>query len=539
MNPKTIRTGYRYRSNRLNPPYDAIVIGSGPGGLSAAVCLSKAGKKVLVLEQHYTAGGFSHSYSRHGYEWDVGVHYVGGVGSTKTLEGRLFKFLTDGKLQWAPMSDNYDRFYLGDEQYDLIKGKEAFRQQMVHYFPDEAVAIDRYLLKVYQTVRAVPLFTAGKNMPLWMVKVLKLGGFLKLPPFFNKTTLDVLNELTHNKKLIAVLTGQWGDYGLPPAQSSFMIHALVAHHYMYGSFYPVGGPSNIAKTMIPQIRKAGGEVFTYAAVRKIIIEQGRASGVEMADGSSIRAKLIISNAGAANTLTRLLPSQEVKNFNYGQALSQVKPALSHLCLYVGIKGNATDLGLPKTNFWFYSDENHDINYQTFMTDSRAPFPFIYISFPSAKDPDWNNCYPEKSTIEVVVPANYEWFEKWQDTTWGKRGADYDALKDLLSKRLLDTLLKKLPQLQGKIDYYELSTPLSTRHFCSYRRGEFYGLAHTPHRFNQEWLKPKTRIPGLYLTGQDTLTAGVVGSAMSGLLTACSILGPIASWKIMKALKRTR
>ena len=111
--PSTIRVGRRYRPQRLDGPYDAIIIGSGIGGLTSAASLSKMGKKVLVLEQHYTAGGFTHSYSRNGYEWDVGVHYIGDVGSRKSLSRRLYDFITDGQLQWAPMDDNFDRFFIG------------------------------------------------------------------------------------------------------------------------------------------------------------------------------------------------------------------------------------------------------------------------------------------------------------------------------------------------------------------------------------------------------------------------------------------
>lgn len=188
MKLSTIRIGRRYRSNRLEGPYDTIVIGSGPGGMAAAVCLSKAGQKVLVLEQHYTAGGFSHSYSRNGYEWDVGVHYVGDVGNPKTMAGSLFGYLTDGELQWSPMADNYDRFYLGDDQYDLIRGKDAFRKQMVHYFPDEADAIDQYLNLLKQVSNAMPAFSARKLLPGWLNKAMRLVGKGKLPSFFNEPT---------------------------------------------------------------------------------------------------------------------------------------------------------------------------------------------------------------------------------------------------------------------------------------------------------------------------------------------------------------
>ena len=536
MKPSTIRIGRRYRSNRLEGPYDTIVIGSGPGGMAAAVCLSKAGQKVLVLEQHYTAGGFSHSYSRNGYEWDVGVHYVGDVGNPKTMAGSLFGYLTDGELQWSPMADNYDRFYLGDDQYDLIRGKDAFRKQMVHYFPDEAQAIDQYLDLLKQVSNSMLTFSAGKLLPGWINKAIRLIGKGKFPSFFNEPTIDVLSRLTSNKKLIAVLTGQWGDNGLPPEQSSFMVHALIARHYMFGGYYPVGGASRIAETMIPQIQASGGELFTYAEVTEILIENGRAAGVKMKDGTDIRAQRVISNAGVFNTFGRLLPASTARTTGYLDKLNQVTPSMTHLGMYIGIADTAENLDLPKTNFWIYQDEHHGQNVDHFLKDSNQPFPVVYISFPSAKDASWDERYPNRATIEIVAPAKYEWFEQWKDETWGKRGEDYDALKEGFSERLLEVLYEKLPQLRGKIDYYELSTPLSTDFFCFYKKGEIYGLSHDPNRFNQDWLKPKTDIPGLYLTGQDVMTAGVVGAAMSGLMTAGSVLGMFGGWKMLKQLR---
>ncbi len=169
-----------------------------------------------------------------------------------------------------------------------------------------------------------------------------------------------------------------------------------------------------------------------------------------------------------------------------------------------------------------------------MNDPQAPFPVVYISFPSAKDPDYQRRRPGTATIEIVAPAPFEWFQMWQGTTWGKRGDDYDAFKAQLGERLMQHLYDKLPQLNGKVDYYEVSTPLSTDHFCAYRFGELYGLDHDPVRLQQTWLGPRTRFKGLWLTGQDVLTCGVTGAMMAGLMTTSAIIG---SRKAMTLLKR--
>ena len=159
---------------------------------------------------------------------------------------------------------------------------------------------------------------------------------------------------------------------------------------------------------------------------------------------------------------------------------------------------------------------------------------VYISFPSAKDPDFSRRYPGRATIEIVAPCRHEWFAQWQNQPWGNRGEDYEALKQTLSRRLLRELYEKLPQLRGKIDYYELSTTLSTDFFCRYPQGEIYGINHDPQRFKQSWLKPKTTIKGLYLTGQDVVTCGVVGAMMAGLITSVKI-GKLQGLKLAKTI----
>ncbi len=521
--PSTLRIGRRYRPSRLEGPYDAIVIGSGMGGMTTAACLSKLGKKVLVLEQHYTAGGFTHAYARNGYEWDVGVHYIGDVGSRRSLSRQLFDFVSDGELDWAPMDDNYDRFFIGDEQFDMVAGKSETVKALKQRFPDEHEAIDEYMRRLSMVGRAVQVLAMEKLLTGIPGNLARWGRKLGLPDYVNRPTYDVLRELTDDEMLIAVLTGQWGDNGVPPEKSSFLIHGLIARHYLYGAYYPVGGASRIAETIIPVIQQGGGELFTYANVEKILTRRGRAVGVQMQDGTEILAPMVISNAGVYNTFERLLPETLSRRKGYTRQLKQVEPSIAHLGVYIGLKQSAQELGLPKTNFWIYPNTEHSDNLEAFRQNPDAEFPAVYISFPSAKDPSWESRYPGTATIEIVAPAFFEHYAKWKDQPWGKRGADYEALKQETTERLLEYLYEKLPQLRGKIDYCELSTPLSTDFFCFYGRGEMYGLEHNPERFEQDWLRPRTRIPGLYLTGQDVMSCGVGGAMFAGLVAALSTL----------------
>ena len=534
MKPSTLRIGRRYRPGRLDPAYDALVIGSGIGGLTTAALLSDLGWKVCVLEQHYTAGGYTHSYERNGYEWDVGVHYIGDVGA-KTRTRKLFDYLTDDQLQWAPMDDEYDRFYVGDKVFNAVAGKSEFRDNLVAQFPAEEQAIDRYLELLAQVGGALSMFGMARVLKPWQKTV--AGPYLKwkTPDFIYRNTYDVLSELTDDQDLIAVICGQWGDMGLPPRQSVFMVHAMIARHYLYGGYYPIGGSWKIADYIIPKIQAAGGEVFTYANVEEILVDDGRVKGVRMSDEHVIECPVVISSAGVDNTFGHLLPAEVVSATGYDRAIRNVRPSIGHLCLYIGLKGTAEELGLPKTNFWIYPHNDYDKAVADFRADPAAPFPVVYVSFPSAKDPEYLKRHPGTATIEIVAPAPYEQFEQWKGTIWGKRGEDYESLKSDLSERLLEHLYDKLPELRGRIDYFELSTPLSTEWFSAYRHGELYGLDHTPERLQEDWLTPRTKIPGLWLTGQDILTCGVTGAMMAGLLTVTAMAGAKKIGPLMKRI----
>jgi all-trans-retinol 13,14-reductase len=522
--PSTLRIGKRYRPTRVDDHYDAIVIGSGIGGMTTAALMSKAGKKVLVLEQHYTAGGYTHSYSRNGYEWDVGVHYIGEVGDPKSSLRKIFDFITDSQLQWAKMDDNYDRFYFGKEEYNLIAGRDAFRSSLLKHFPDEAKAINTYLEMLDAVTRYIPLKVADKLLPPLLRGPYGLIKKYGLPSYFKQTTYETLSSLTENAKLIAVLTGQHGDCGLPPKESSFLIHALIARHYLGGAYYPIGGAWKIAATIIPVIQQSGGDLLTYASVQQVAIDNGKVVGVQMADGHIIHSDTVISGAGVINTFNDLVPRDIVTKHGYDKHLKTVTSSKAHLGMYIGLKASPQELNLPKTNFWIFPHYDADQAYKDFEADMNQDFPAVYISFPSAKDPEWQRNNPNKSTIEIVAPCPYEWFAKWKDEPWGKRGDEYEELKEHLTQRMLEALYSKMPHLRGKIDYYETSTPLSTDFFCGYKKGELYGLDHDPSRFEQSWLRPKTTIPGLYLTGQDVLTCGVGGALMGGVMTSVSVLG---------------
>lgn len=522
---------------KLEEKYDAILIGSGLGCLTTAFFLVEQGKKVLLLEKHYTPGGFTHTFTRNDYEWDVGVHYVGDCTRPNSILLKIFNHITEEQLKWEDMGEIFDRIIIQDKEYPLHKGKSNYIAHLKEQFPDpkDQAAIDQYIQTVFECTRSASSYFAEKAIPSYISMFTgsyMRSGYMK---FTKKTTLEVMQSITDNKELIAVLTGQYGDYGMPPSKSSFAIHATVAKHYIGGGAYPVGGSAAIYDTIAPQILKNGSQVLVSAAVEQILLKKGKAIGVQMIDGRSIYADMVISGAGLHNTFLKLIPGEALLKIPFRKMITKLKPSHGHLSLYIGFKNTTEELGITKANIWYFPTGNdHDAATEKFLNDPfNEEFPVVYMSFPSAKDPDFNNRYPGKSTIELVTVIPNDLFAKWEGTRWKKRGDDYEELKEYFSQKLLQHLYKFVPEAEGKIDHYELSTPLTTKHFANYSHGEIYGLDHNPERFDAKFLKPTTPIDNLYLTGQDIVTVGIGGALMSGILTASTILKSNLIEKIIK------
>jgi all-trans-retinol 13,14-reductase len=275
-------------------------------------------------------------------------------------------------------------------------------------------------------------------------------------------------------------------------------------------------------------------VLTHAGVKRVLIENNVAVGVEMESGEKIFAPKIVSSAGVHKTFLDLVPQDNAIARKLKTQAQSLPASIGHVCLYVGLKGNADELQLPKANYWIYPHNDFDRALDEFCADPEKELPLTYISFPGAKDPHWRAHHPDASTIEIITFSPWEWFTKWEESKWHKRGQDYDDFKEFLAQKMLEKLYKHSPLTKGRVDYYELSTPLSTKHFCSYKKGEIYGLDHTPARFLADWLTPDTPIKNLYMTGQDIVSVGIGSSAMSGVLTTGKLARMNALGMIMKA-----
>jgi all-trans-retinol 13,14-reductase len=383
-------------------------------------------------------------------------------------------------------------------------------------------AIDGYLAKVGEVVAGMKRYYLARTAPArlaWLLDHTLARGAQRA---LELRTGEVVRGLTDDPRLQAMLVAQWGYYGSPPSRSSFAIQALVTHHFKWGGYYPVGGAQQIARALLATVAKQGGWTRISTDVAEILVEKGRAVGVRLDTGEEIRARRVISAAGIVSTVLRLLPPA-YREEPWAKEVLSLAPAPAHVCLYLGFKGDIRAAGAGPANRWFY--QTWDMEAEAWRIDAPDPLPdapVLYSSFPSLKDPEHDPGPDQRHTGEVVTFVPWAAFERWQDERWKKRGESYEALKQRLHDALLEQFLDRMPGLRPHLDYSELSTPVSTHKFTRPIQGSIYGIEPTPARFRSRWLRPRSPVPGLFFSGSEVATVGVMGAMMGGVLAGLAI-----------------
>ncbi len=525
----------------MEPAWEAIIIGSGIGGLTAANLLAQvANMRVLVLEKHSERGGLTHTFRRDGASWDVGLHYVGNL-EKGTFERKLFDFLSGGMLHWNRMPDDFERFIYPDFDFAVPSDPVRYEQQLIERFPGEAKSIGRYFRDIRSVALWYVLGIQEQLMPAPLAFLLaqyrRLGNAKA-----TQTTAAYLERNFRSPELKALLASQWGDYGVPPKESAFALHALVIGSYFRGGWFPEGGAGRIARTFERGIEASGGSIRVCQDVTEILIEGGRAVGVKAIDRRSAdpavvsyRAPIVISNAGAQVTYQRLLPTEgdigrrTAKQRAYVDALAG---GVSAVTLYLRLKKPVSTLGIQGENYWINRTLNHDdLDAQTAMVLDGNP-QHAYLSFPSAKSGDGRF-----HTAEIIAMLDPKAFECWRKTMSGQRGTGYAEVKDRIAQGLLHLVESVVPGFSALVQYSELSTPLTVTHFTSHPQGRFYGLQGIPARYQRGQLSPRSPIDGLYLSGSDVASLGIVGAMMGGVAAASKVLGATGFLRIMTHVSR--
>jgi phytoene dehydrogenase-like protein len=516
--------------------YDVIIIGSGMGALTVGGLLAKAkGKKVLVLEQHATPGGYTHDFKRAGgYVFNTGVHYIGTMAD---IELKVFNYLTENKVTLQSLPDPQELFAFPDIEVRVPSDWKKYRELLLGFFPDEEKSIVNYFNDIKNGRKWVEYFIIRQALPPGIRFLFRLIRS-KYERLVYQTTQHYLDSRFKNPLLKSVLSSRWIDYGLPPSKSAFAIHSLIEDHYMSGAGFPVQGTSSLCNAIQPLIEIAGGTIKCKHQVTKILVLDGKAVGVRFRtdDSSSeqdVYAPVIVSDTGAKNTYETLLQNQ------YCDTLfdtSAVNTGTSVVQLYVGLSRSPKSLGTAGEIAWIYRSYDHESIFDG--TDALNGNPqFCFVNFPLANKDIADNLH--KYTAEILCPVDYRHFLKWKECGQHFRGSEYHQMKEKIAHGLIELVEKQYPGFKEIISFYELSTPLTTEHFTHHPFGAIYGIPATPERFRQPFISNKTPVKNLYLTGADAGMPGIVGVMMGGMVTASLIAGPFGIFDIMGSVMSGR
>ncbi len=419
---------------------------------------------MLALEQHDRPGGWTHSFTLSGYRFSPGVHYIGDLHEGGHLRNIYEGLGVSQDLTFCELNpDGYDHIIVGDKRVDFPKGKENLIERLKSQFPHEAKGIDSYFADL------VGMTEALRNIGKLSNPMKAVGNARTVFKWARATGADLINTHISDPVLRGVLAGQAGDHGLPPSQVSAFMHAGITHHYLDGGYYPLGGAFALPRAFVRALKRSGGEIRLQCRVKRILVEGKKVIGVELDSGEEIRAGVVISNADPEVTFGQLIGRDHL-SVKLRCKVDSVKYSTSCLSLFF-----ATDMdlrraaGLDSGNFWFYENEDVDKIYTDGLTDvllrEETP-PGMFLTATTLKDP--SKKHSGHHTCESFAFVGYEAFEKWANTKYGSRPANYDAMKEDLAWRMVPTksvgiimrgLEKHVPGLSKHIVFYSLGTPL--------------------------------------------------------------------------------
>jgi all-trans-retinol 13,14-reductase len=500
--------------------WDAVVVGSGPGGLTAAACNAAAGSRVLVVERHDLAGGNAQVFRRHHageeLEFDVGLHYIGDCGP-----GGLFPSILNGlgvgdRVTFRPLDpDGFDTLRFPDLEFRVPADWDAYGERLVDAFPGDRAGIERCV----DTLRTVA--EEGRN---------RLIPGVETPTFDEwafRTVAELFEQAELSPQACAVLDHWSGLYAGGPRQTAVAMHANIIDHYMRGAFYPEGGGQVIPARLIQVIEAHGGEVRTLSPVEKIRVTDRRVEGVTLSDGTTIDAPVVVSNADHTRTVAGLVDRAEWDPATVDW-VDKATMTLGLVCVYVVVD---IELDGPNTNYFVFSSYETDEFYDRLDSgDSDEEDLFAYVAMASRKDPDNEHLCPPGHTnfqIMTLAPRGYEYWGVDAGPADGesyRRNDAYRARKQAVTDHLIDAAEQVLGPFRDSIVHVETATPLSQERYTHSTGGTSYGYMHSPEQSGDMRPQHRTEIDGLWLVGANTTSGhGIAGAMVGGVNCAGQIL----------------
>ncbi|KAM3100341.1 carotenoid isomerase [Phormidesmis sp. 146-12] len=485
--------------------YDAIVIGSGIGGLVTATQLAAKGASVLVLERYLIPGGSAGYFERSGYRFDVGASMIFGFGDrgTTNLLTRALKAV-DMSIETVPDPVQIHYHLPNGLALKVHKDYEKYIHELSDRFPHEEKGIRQFYdecWRVFNCLNVMDLLSLEELGYLTRVFFQHPLACLGLAKYLPQNVGDLARRFIRDPELLKFIDMDCYIWSVVPADKTPMINAgMVFSDRHYGGInYPKGGVGQIAQKLVEGLEKAGGHIQYKANVTEILIENGRATGVKLATGEVYQAKRIISNATRWDTFDKLLPeSRKPKSEKKWQQRYQQSP--SFLSLHLGVKAEALPIGTECHHILLEDWDNMEAEQGT-----------IFVSIPTLLDP---SLAPDGyHIIHAFTPS---WMSYWQNLS----PSEYEQKKEAAAGRVIDRLETLFPTINQHLDYEEIGTPRTHRRYLGRANGTYGpipsrklpGLLGMP--FN------RTAIAHLYCVGDSTFPGqGLNAVAFSGFACA--------------------
>ncbi|MDJ0840110.1 MAG: NAD(P)/FAD-dependent oxidoreductase [Acidobacteriota bacterium] len=495
----------------MSHTFDVIVIGSGIGGLTAALTAARYDKTVLLLEAGKQFGGYLNPFQRGKFHFDPGLHYIGECGPDGRFRALLDKLGLQDMTFHELNPEGFDNYRFPEYEVTMGKGLNRFAETLMTDFPKERDGLARFFDLVHKTDEALRALMRAKGF----VSFLKMAPHL---PFFirwGKATLgEILDHYFKDPNLKAALSGPCGDIGLPPSKLHGLIHLSVLLHYSGGGYFPHGGTKRMRDIYVQHLEAHGVEMKRFTTVDKILTEGNRVIGVTTEKGEEFRGRTVISNVQADVTYG-MLDSRHIPR-KLQRKTDKLEYSLGSVCMFLGVRETCDTGFIGDKNIWHYSSNDIDALYDDIYDGALPDGSSFFLSCPSHKDPAGHSAPEGHYSVELVTLAHPKPFEQWEGTRTMKRGEEYEAVKETMAANLMAAAEQYIPGLAEATVTKEISTPVTNFSFVRTPQGNIYGPAQTPDQSGPWRFDMKGPVEGLFLCGASVISAGIVPCAASGL-----------------------